>query len=187
MTDFNDNNRNNTPAAQPEPASEAVQPAAEPAPAPQTESSADTASPAGTAPEQTPPPAQPNPAENGGWQPPRYTQQYQPPYNEPQPPYQQPYASNPYGQQGYQTPYAAQKVYAQKSRIAAALLAILFGTFGVHNFYQGRIGVGIAQLAITVVSCGWLAVVSAVWGIIEGIQLLQGKKFVDGHDLPFID
>ena len=138
------------------------------------------------APEQTPP-TQPDPAENGGYQPPRYTQQYQPPYNEPQPPYQQPYASNPYGQQGYQPPYAAQKIYPQKSRIAAALLGILFGTFGVHNFYQGRIGVGVAQLAITVVSCGWLAVVSAIWGIVEGVQLLQGKKLVDGHGLPFID
>ena len=29
MTDFNDNNRNNTPAAQPDPAPEAVQPAAD--------------------------------------------------------------------------------------------------------------------------------------------------------------
>ena len=134
------------------------------------------------------PPAQPDAAENGGYQPPRYTQQYQPPYNEPQPPYQQPYAPNPYGQQqGYQNPYAAQKVYAQKSRIAAALLGILFGAFGVHNFYQGRIGIGVAQLAITVVSCGWLSVVSVIWGMVEGIQLLQGKKLVDGHGLPFID
>ena len=90
-------------------------------------------------------------------------------------------------QQGYQNPYAAQKVYAQKSRIAAALLGILFGAFGVHNFYQGRIGIGIAQLAITVVSCGWLSVVSVIWGMVEGIQLLQGKKLVDGHGLPFID
>lgn len=214
MTDFNDNNRNNTPAAQPDPAPEAVQPAAdgeiaggspaaEPAPAPETGSYAPEAAPEKPVPELTldpaevadraeavaeqTPPTQPDPAENGGYQPPRYTQQYQPPYNEPQPPYQQPYASNPYGQQGYQPPYAAQKIYPQKSRIAAALLGILFGTFGVHNFYQGRIGVGVAQLAITVVSCGWLAVVSAIWGIVEGVQLLQGKKLVDGHGLPFID
>lgn len=242
MTDFNDNNRNNTPAAQPDPAPEAVQPAAdgeiaggspaaEPAPAPETGSYAPEAAPEKPVPELTldpaevadraeavaaavqdaevppapempvppaygaaqqapftPPPAPQHPAyQQSYYQPPRYTQQYQPPYNEPQPPYQQPYASNPYGQQGYQPPYAAQKIYPQKSRIAAALLGILFGTFGVHNFYQGRIGVGVAQLAITVVSCGWLAVVSAIWGIVEGVQLLQGKKLVDGHGLPFID
>ena len=54
----------------------------------------------------------------------------------------------------------------------------------MHNFYQGRIGIGIAQLAITVVSCGWLSVVSVIWGMVEGIQ---GKKLVDGHGLPFID
>ena len=57
----------------------------------------------------------------------------------------------------------------------------------MHNFYQGRIGIGIAQLAITVVSCGWLSVASVIWGMVEGIQLLQGKKLVDGHGLPFID
>ena len=68
MTDFNDNNRNNTPAAQPDPAPEAVQPAAdgeiaggspaaEPAPAPETGSYAPEAAPdadgtaAGTDPE----------------------------------------------------------------------------------------------------------------------------------------
>ena len=186
MTDFNDTNRNNAPV-QPEPAAAdaaRTEPQAAPYQPPQYTQSAPAQDQQG----QTPPPAQPDAAENGGYQPPRYTQQYQPPYNEPQPPYQQPYAPNPYGQQqGYQNPYAAQKVYAQKSRIAAALLGILFGAFGVHNFYQGRIGIGIAQLAITVVSCGWLSVVSVIWGMVEGIQLLQGKKLVDGHGLPFID
>ncbi|MGN0479390.1 MAG: TM2 domain-containing protein [Hominenteromicrobium sp.] len=125
---------------------------------------------------------QPTPPQGSGeYQPPRYTQQYQPP----QQPYQQPY-QNPY-QQTYQQPYQAPKTYTQKSRIAAAMLGIMFGTFGVHNFYQGRVGIGVAQLAITVVSCGWLSPVSLIWGLVEGIQLLQGKKTVDGHGLPFVD
>lgn len=134
-------------------------------------------------------PVQPDSAQGNGYQPPRYTQQYQPPYNEPQPnyqpPYQQPY-QNPY-QPNYQNPYQNPKTYAQKSRIATALLAILFGVFGIHNFYQGRIGIGIAQLAISVLSCFFLSPVSIIWSIVEGIQLLQGKKLVDGHGLPFID
>lgn len=33
-----------------------------------------------------------------------------------------------------------------KSRIVAALLAILFGGFGIHRFYLGRIGTGILYL-----------------------------------------
>lgn len=138
--------------------------------------------------QQTPPtPTQ----DHGEYQPPRYTQQYQPPYEtqQPQQPYQQPYQQsyqNSY-QQSYQNPYQAPKVYTQKSRIAAALLGIMFGTFGVHNFYQGRVGIGVAQLAISVVSCGWLSPVSMIWGMVEGIQLLQGKKTVDGHGLPFVD
>ena len=57
------------------------------------------------------------------------------------------------------------------------MLAILFGVFGVHNFYIGKTGLGIAQLAITVCSCGTLAIVSEIWGIIEGVRLLQGTKF----------
>ena len=74
-----------------------------------------------------------------------------------------------------------------KSRIAAGVLAILFGVFGVHNFYIGKTGLGIAQLAITVCSCGTLAIVSEIWGIIEGVRLLQGTIYTDGHGMKFVD
>lgn len=183
MTDYNDNNRNNTPEQQPETAAPEM-----PAQQPPVYQQSYYQPPQYTqAPQPDAAPVQPDPAaQNGGYQPPQYTQQYQqPPYQQP---YQQPYPQNPYGQGGYQqNPYPSQKAYTQKSRIAAALLAIMFGTFGVHNFYIGRIGIGIAQLAITVVSCGFLSVASLIWGIVEGIQLLQGKRMLDGHNLPFID
>ena len=44
-----------------------------------------------------------------------------------------------------------------KSKIAAGLLGIFLGAFGVHNFYLGYTGKAIAQLLITLLSCGVLS------------------------------
>ena len=67
-----------------------------------------------------------------------------------------------------------------KSKMAAGLLGIFLGAFGVHNFYLGYTGKAIAQLLISVLSCFTLAVVSEVWGLIEGIMILCGNITTDG-------
>ena len=72
----------------------------------------------------------------------------------------------------------------RKSKIAAGVLGILLGAFGVHNFYLGYTGKAVAQLLITLLSCGALSVVSAVWGLIEGIMILTGSVAVDGQGIP---
>lgn len=47
-----------------------------------------------------------------------------------------------------------------KSRLAALLLGIFLGRFGVHNFYLGRIGRGIAQLIMFLLGfSGYMALV----------------------------
>ena len=138
----------------------------------------------------TPPQYQPTPQEGAGdYRPPRYTEQYQANannanYNNPQQTYYAPNGQPQYGQ-NYAQPYDPPQ--GTKSRIAAGVLAILFGVFGVHNFYIGKTGLGIAQLAITVCSCGTLAIVSEIWGIIEGVRLLQGTIYTDGHGMKFVD
>ena len=73
----------------------------------------------------------------------------------------------------------------QKSKIAAGLLGIFLGSIGVHNFYLGFTGKALAQLLISVLSCGTLSVVSGVWGLIEGIMILTGNinKDAKGVDL----
>lgn len=73
----------------------------------------------------------------------------------------------------------------QKSKVAAGLFAIFLGSFGVHNFYLGFTGKAVAQLLITVLSCGILSPVSAIWGLIEGILILTGETSKDayGNDL----
>jgi TM2 domain-containing membrane protein YozV len=71
-----------------------------------------------------------------------------------------------------------------KSKIAAGLLGIFLGGFGVHNFYLGYAGKGVAQLLITILSCGVLGFVSGLWGFIEGILILAGSINTDAYGNP---
>lgn len=86
------------------------------------------------------------------------------------PVYTQPaYAQQPaYGQP------VAPAGYAQKSKLAAGLLGIFLGCFGVHNFYLGNTGKAVAQLLLTVI--GWILIigpaVAGIWGLVEGILIL---------------
>ncbi len=75
----------------------------------------------------------------------------------------------------------------QKSKIAAGLLGIFLGGLGVHNFYLGYTGKAVAQLLISLLSCGFLAWGSAIWGLIEGILILTGSISVDGNGNPLKD
>ncbi len=54
-----------------------------------------------------------------------------------------------------------------KSRLAYILLGLFLGGFGIHNFYAGYDGEGIAQLLITLLSCGFGGVIVVIWVIIE--------------------
>lgn len=74
-----------------------------------------------------------------------------------------------------------------KSKMAAGLLGIFLGSIGVHNFYLGYTGKAIAQLLITVLSCGTLAFASAIWGLIEGVLILTGSISVDANGIPLKD
>lgn len=75
----------------------------------------------------------------------------------------------------------------QKSKIAAGILGILLGAFGIHNFYLGYTVKGVAQLLLTLLTCGYLALVSAIWGMVEGILILTGSIRTDGRGVPLKD
>ena len=75
----------------------------------------------------------------------------------------------------------------QKSKMAAGLLGIFLGGLGVHNFYLGYTGKAVAQLLISLLSCGFLAWGSAIWGLIEGILILTGSISVDANGNPLKD
>ena len=108
----------------------------------------------------------------------------------PQPPYPYSAPQQPYGvpQQPYAAP-APMVVYPnkQKSKMAAGLLGIFLGSFGVHNFYLGYTGKAVAQLLITVLTCGFGSFVSGIWGLVEGIMILSGNINVDGKNIPLKD
>ena len=83
----------------------------------------------------------------------------------------------------------AQPVIAgeQKSKLVAGLLGILLGSLGVHNFYLGFTGKAVAQLLITLLSCGAGATITGIWGLIEGILILTGSIDKDANNIPLKD
>lgn len=128
-----------------------------------------------------------------------YAQQQQTPYAQQQSPYpqqqgqsfaqQNPYAQ-PYAQQRSMPGYGQQQSYTgavQKSKAVAGVLGILFGALGIHNFYLGYNSKALVQLLMTLFSCGALAFISAIWGLVEGIMILTGSINTDGKGIPLKD
>ena len=74
-----------------------------------------------------------------------------------------------------------------KSKVAAGILGIFLGVFGVHNFYLGYTGKAVAQLLISILSCFILSPVSAIWGLIEGILILCGNINEDADGNALVD
>ncbi|OJU14447.1 MAG: hypothetical protein BGN88_14245 [Clostridiales bacterium 43-6] len=68
--------------------------------------------------------------------------------------------------------------------MTAGLLAIFLGFLGVHNFYLGYFGKGLAQILITVFSLGFAAWISWIWAVVEGVLLLSGRKKTDSNGFP---
>lgn len=71
----------------------------------------------------------------------------------------------------------------QKSKMAAGLLGIFLGAWGIHNFYLGNTGRAIAQIVVTCVTCG----IGAIWGLVEGILILCGTINTDAKGVPLKD
>ena len=83
--------------------------------------------------------------------------------------------NQPFPAQTYEQVRVEEVPWSTKSKLAAGLFGILLGSFGVHNFYLGYTGKGVAQLLITVLSFGLLSWVSAIWGLVEGILILASE------------
>ena len=57
-------------------------------------------------------------------------------------------------------------------KLAAGLLAIFLGSFGIHKFVLGYTRAGLIMLLLTVFTCGIAGFVMGVIGVIEGIVYL---------------
>ena len=112
-----------------------------------------------------------------------------PPDQGQQPPYQ-PYGQPPgpaYGTPAYGAgPGAPWGVdprtgvpYSEKQKIIAGVLQLVL-PLGIGRFYIGDTGTGIAQLLVTLLTCGR----GAIWPFIDGILLLVGNPTdADGRPL----
>lgn len=88
-------------------------------------------------------------------------------------------AWQPSGQQAwrpYQQPCYSSQVVRTKDHVAAGLLGIFLGFFGIHKFYLGYYSTGFIMLAVTIVgsllTLGLAGGVMTLIGIIEGIIYL---------------
>lgn len=71
----------------------------------------------------------------------------------------------------------------EKTKLAAGLLGIFLGTFGIHNFYLGYTNRGVIQLVLGimgVITCGITSIISGIWGFVEGIMIFTGSISKDG-------
>ena len=68
----------------------------------------------------------------------------------------------------------------QKDKLVAGILGIVIGGLGIHRFYLGYIGIGIAQIIVTLITFG----VGGIWGFIEGILILVQDDWTDAQGRP---
>ena len=72
---------------------------------------------------------------------------------------------------------------AKKSRLVYIMLGFFLGALGIHNFYAGYNGTGIAQLLITIF-LGWLfipLIIVWIWVLVEICVVnkdAQGQQFI---------
>ena len=68
------------------------------------------------------------------------------------------------------------KLSGEKSGLVALVLCFFFGFFGVHRFYSGHIGIGVAQL-LTFGGC-------YIWTLVDFIMIIAGEyKDSDGNPM----
>ncbi|MDO5026173.1 MAG: NINE protein [Trueperella sp.] len=86
------------------------------------------------------------------------------------------------GPQQWQNPQMYQMPTEQKSQVVAGILGVLLGWLGIHRFYLGYTGIGIAQIAVTLITFG----LGGLWGFIEGILILVGANAfrTDARGIP---
>ena len=69
-----------------------------------------------------------------------------------------------------------------KSKVAAALLALFLGGFGIHDFYLGHVFWGIVKLILTCCT----GFVGSLWAFVDFIRILIGSIKTDAKGNPLI-
>ena len=122
------------------------------------------------------------------------TREYPPPSFEQSqssyPPSYEPPSAYPPAPQGYTQPYGytptpGAKPAGADKKLAAGLCGILVGGLGIHKFILGYNTEGLIMLLVTLLTCGFGAIVTGLVGIIEGIIYLtkSDEEFVNTYVL----
>jgi len=77
--------------------------------------------------------------------------------------------------ENYRTSISKQNVTSDKTILSAFLLCLIFGIFGFHRFYVGKIGTGLIQLF----TLGGFF----IWALIDLIMIVWGA-FTDADGIP---
>lgn len=92
------------------------------------------------------------------------------------------YGQPGYGQPAFGAPYGIDPKtglpFSDKNKIIAGVLQLVI-PLGIGRMYAGHVGIGIAQLVVTLVTCG----LGALWPFIDGIVMLVGDPR-DGNGRP---
>jgi TM2 domain-containing membrane protein YozV len=69
----------------------------------------------------------------------------------------------------------------QKSKTLAAVLAFVLGWLGIHRFYVGKVGSGVAMLLLSMTLVGLMGTVP--WALVDAMKIILGR-FEDGKGNP---
>lgn len=88
-----------------------------------------------------------------------------------------------YSQYHYQQYPAIPAGYIPRNKYVAAALGIFFGCLGLHNFYLGNTGKGVAQILVTVLGAILIVgpIASMIWGLVEGMLILCSDRGSHWH------
>lgn len=77
------------------------------------------------------------------------------------------------------------------NKIVFGIMCIIFNSYGVPCFMQGRIKTGILRIVLAYVTCGIIGIINLIKGIILGIQVLnmsdeefEEKKYTLASGIP---
>lgn len=59
------------------------------------------------------------------------------------------------------------------NRVLFGIMTIIFNSYGVPCFMQGKVSTGVWRIVLAIVTCGVIGVINTVKGIILGIQILK--------------
>ena len=69
------------------------------------------------------------------------------------------------------TPTSTPQGISDKDWVVTLLLCLFLGCLGVHRFYVGKVGSGIAQILVVICTCG----IGAIWPFIDLIMIICGN------------